>query len=602
MCGYEKGQQAISCSILASREVDEWVNAVFTAMTTDLGRPFTAGRRNVRSVVQGWCPLSQGLPDLDIGTFRSSYISSHFFDRYFYHSELKAKRDLELEALEKFKDNLVRGHTFASGIRDALSQNGQLRDVFRIASYEIQKILGEFSLIELFERAGHGPNSTIGVKKELAYLDRKYSSLDGTLPAHSLFRTYVGWNTNLRSWYKKLYAEGKPPSMVECVGNRLSFVPKKFDSLRSMMIEPGLNQFFQLGLGRMIQNRLKLYGNIDLETQAMCHAKLVQVVTAHDLDIATIDWSQASDRIWLSLCQLLLPSDWYAAIEDCRSPLTTYGSGDKAQTFELTMAGTMGCGFTFPLMTLLFTVLLRTLGYVSGKSEFVSVFGDDCICDSDLLPEIEWLAGVLDWKLNVTKSFSTGGFRESCGVDAYRGSDCRPFFIERPDNVSSKAALAAWAYGVFNQTHAAMHAVWFGSNLSNWLTSFLSRIGYRHVLYVPPRFSVNAGVRVNSPRDQLAGAPTTVAGNSAVGYEFKSIGQKRELMDVDQEPFYLWKLTGNGVPQEFKKGVTPDELEDLTVVDPGRVPAKTRRYGVRKRYVHTWHYLTPLTDPNHFSF
>lgn len=68
-------------ALVTPQGVDRLANAVFTALTTDLGRPFMAGSRNVRSLIREWCPLLQQASDMDVDTFHGCYISAHFFDR-----------------------------------------------------------------------------------------------------------------------------------------------------------------------------------------------------------------------------------------------------------------------------------------------------------------------------------------------------------------------------------------------------------------------------------------------------------------------------------------------------------------------------------------
>jgi hypothetical protein len=524
---------------------------------------------------------------MDVETFRSAYISSHFFDRYFYAPEKSVHRSLEDQALEKFEANLGRGLLMNEWKLEFLPY-GRLNSVLKSASMEIARILGEFDVEIFFEHCTHGPNATVGVKKLDSYLDVKIKAQDGTLSAHTLFAEYLTWNTTLRDYFSGLPEEEKP--MVSVVsGSRLSFVPKKFDSLRTMLVEPTLNQFFQQGLGKYIQERLKS-GNIELETQPDCHGLLVKTISAESLPIATIDWSQASDRIWLKLCQLLLPTDWFAALEDCRSPVCTY----RGKEYNLTMAGSMGCGYTFPLQTLLFLCLLRALARESEREQFVSVFGDDCICDSDLFPEVEWLASELKWQVNEDKSFVEGDFRESCGVDAFRGVDCRPFFVERPDDVTSNAALAAWAYGVYNgsvestPTASSVHRL-------EWLTTFLKNLGIERVLYVPPRFSEKSGVRIENPSSITLSTPHHIYGSDVDGWHFRYLGQRRKRVKVDPEPYYLWKLMGKGVPQDFKRGqIDPLELEPAGPDKQSRVPWKGVAYGIKAGFVHTWHYPYPI--------
>lgn len=575
--------------VLSNRAVDRAVNAVLTAMTSDLDRPFIAGGRNVRAIIQGWCPLSQGPLPEDVRTFRASYVTAHLLDRYFYTSELNQKDNLEAEAHSKFVENLKRGSAFDDG-PVTIAGFSKLSTVLVSASREIAHILGEFDHVEWFEECTHGPNSTLGVPLEESFLDRKLRCIEGTVAALDLFKDYLTWNTTLAAHLEHLHRED--PLQVKIVsGNKLSFVPKKFDRLRTMMIEPTINQFFQQGLGKLIASRLKRFGNVDMETQPQCHANLVKVITAHDLPIATVDWSEASDRIWLSLCQMLLPPDWFSALEGCRSPCTVYSKGCNYAVHELTMAGSMGCGFTSALQTLLFLCLLRALAREGDKEQFVSVFGDDCICDSDLLPEIEWLADQLSWKINATKSFGQGGFRESCGVDAYHGEDCRPFFIERPSDLFSKTAVAAWSYGVYNQAKKACACD--TPNLDAWLVNHFETLGLGRILYVPPRFSVNAGVQIEHPDFCIKDAPSSVRGSEREGYVFRAIGTSSSGVKVDPRAYYLWKLMGKGVPRSFRKGrVTLEEDSDVRV-DPdaaNTVSGKRACYATRKRYVHTWHY------------
>lgn len=585
MCAVKKPKA--TRQLLTPEEVDTTVNAVFTALTQDLGRPFSAGGRNVRSIVRQWCPLLQGPHiDMDVDAFRGAYLSAHFFDRYFYVPEKNAHQLLEDQALEKFERNLGRGYVMNNWKLEFLP-HGRLNSVLRSASLEVARILGDFDTEVFFSLCTHGPNATVGVKKLDAYLDIKVKTHDGTESAHRMLAEYLKWNTTLDNYFRSLPDDKRPKvSVVE--GSRLSFVPKKFDSLRTMLVEPTVNQFFQQGLGKYIQDRL-YYAGIELETQPQCHARLVKVITANDLPIATVDWSQASDRIWLKLCQLLLPSDWFAALEDIRSPVCTY----HGKSYQLTMAGSMGCGFTFPLQTLLFLCLLRALARESGKEQFVTVFGDDCICDSDLLSEVEWLASALDWQVNIDKSFSEGDFRESCGVDSYRGSDCRPFFIERPDDVTTKAALASWAYGVYNGSvgrtpdSSVIHRY-------QWLKSFFERYGLGRIYFVPPRFSERSGVRLTQPYLSPDGSHTGIVGSDADGWSFRYLGQKRKRVEVDPEPYYLWSLMGKGVPRDFVKGKTlalEESYEPLVPDQKSRVPWKGVAYGSKAGYVHTWRYF-----------
>lgn len=570
--------------------VDRHVNALFSALTHDLGRPFRAGQRNVRSIVREWCPLAHEVLEPDVSTFKRSYLPAHFFDRYFYSSEVGSRLTLESEAWEQFQKNLGRGYIF-NRWKMLLLPYGRLNSILESAALEIGSILGEFSTEAWFELCEHGPNASVGVQKVDAFLDAKTKTLTGSLHCHDLFKDYLGWNTNLREYLDRIYPNGLPLEAVEW--NRLSFVPKKFDKLRTMMVEPVLNQFFQQGLGRYIAQRLARRGNVDLSTQPDCHRLMCKAITKYGLPIATIDWSQASDRIWLGLVERLLPRDWYFALETVRSSTCCYIAPDGTTSFrDLTMAGSMGCGFTFPLQTLLYLCLLRALARESGREEFVSVFGDDCIVDSDLIPDVSWLADALDWKLNLDKSFWEGGFRESCGVDAYHGTDVRPFFVERPDG-DKRLELAAWAYGCYNRIARAVQPHFYPLEIGRWLLGVLNELNLP-VYYVPPRYGENCGVRVTDFEQPIVGSSVRVYGSDADGWCFRYLSTRTKKVKVDPEPYYLWRLAGKGVPRSFSKAVLSLDGQpelDLWPDNESLVPGKGKVIvSTKDGYVHTWTY------------
>lgn len=583
--------------LITPKGVDVVVNALFSAMTSDLGRPFMGGGRNVRSVVRTWCPLLQDTSDMDVPAFKQRYLPAHFFDRYFYADELGVKANLEAQALEKFEENLLRGSAYTH-LRWGQGSFSELNSILESAALEIGHILGDFNTEEWFSLCNHGPNATFGVKREASYLSTKVYTLDGTLPAISLFKCYLAWNTTLRQHLDQWRGE-TPLPFQEVAGSKLSFVPKKFDSLRTMLIEPTINQFLQLGLGGLIAKKL-LKANVDLSTQPEVHRNLVSLVTKYGLPLATIDWSQASDRIWLTLCQKLLPSDWYAVLCDVRSPTTEF----HGKTYDLTMAGSMGCGFTFPLQTLLFLCLLRALARERGHEQFVSVFGDDCIIDSSMEDDVKWLAHELDWKLNADKSFFEGGFRESCGCDSFHGSDVRPFMIERPTTMTSRRGLEAWAYGCFNLAAIALGGIDKAPSCLTWLLDFLrDHLKVDEPCVVPERFSVNAGIRL--PRMWMAAhvnlSHTVIQHGGDQGFSFKYLGTRIQRVSVPCEPYYIWALMGRGAPRNFvvshtdkRKSVAAEEAaeSDTRPDNLGRVPAKTAVGWKRKEgYVHNWHYL-----------
>jgi hypothetical protein len=110
----------------------------------------------------------------------------------------------------------------------------------------------------------------------------------------------------------------------------------------------------------------------------------------------------------------------------------------------------MGNALTFPVQSVVFaTIAIAAILYQDGKrpsyrnvvraSRCVRVYGDDIIVrTSHSHAVVDWIHS-LGLKVNTSKSFMEGNFRESCGVDAYMGVDVTPVYLRvRPDTPSAE--------------------------------------------------------------------------------------------------------------------------------------------------------------------
>jgi hypothetical protein len=408
----------------------------------------------------------------------------------------------------------------------------------------------------------------------------------------TFFEHYLPWDSNLKTALGELLPSpekiGRGYSVVG--GDKLSFVPKKFDSFRTMSVQPTLNLFFQLGTGRLIQELLCDFANIDLKSQPDCHRRLARLASLYpEIGDATIDWSEASDRIWLAICERICPRDWYEWFLMIRAEVSTY----KGEDFPLPMIGTMGNGFTFPLQTLVFYCLLRGCARTEGIREIgISVFGDDCIVPVELKSHVERLAELIGWKINVDKSHFNGGFRESCGMDAYRGLACRPFKIERPDDTFHKNSLKSWAYICYNQVAQCLegadrsaHAIW------DWLVGFHDELELGKVLLVPLHYSDATGVRW--PRERAipseAHAPVFDIHGGAV---FRCLTNDPGRRSAWYVPWYLAAISERPLPEEFRLehlvGETSPSLYWNSTTKQEEAALKRKRYRSREQKVLSW--------------
>lgn len=211
-------------------------------------------------------------------------------------------------------------------------------------------------------------------------------------------------------------------------GNRFSSVPKDWRKRRPISIEPLFNMLLQKHVGEFIRKRLRRVG-IDIASQQDFHKFILKDYWE---DYATIDQSDASDRISLELVRLLLPPEWFIYLNRIRSRNTVIIDGDEEKIIELQKFASQGNGFIFELETLIFYAIAKaTVDSESNETDYlVSAYGDDVIVPVQFFNAVINSYQVLGFKVNTEKSYGTGLFRESCGYDTFHGIEVRPIFLK----------------------------------------------------------------------------------------------------------------------------------------------------------------------------
>lgn len=209
--------------------------------------------------------------------------------------------------------------------------------------------------------------------------------------------------------------------LVPIPGNRVTFVPKTATTGRAIAIEPLVNIYAQLGLGKMIRRRLKAFAHIDLDDQSV-NQQLAKEGSIRGF-LATIDLSSASDTVSREVVRNLLPDGWFQRLDVCRSKVGVL----DGTPFVYEKFSSMGNGFTFELESLIFWALSQAACEIAGAPPMVSVYGDDIIVPVQAFDTLKEVLTFFGFSLNLRKSFQSGPFRESCGKDFYNGCDVRPF-------------------------------------------------------------------------------------------------------------------------------------------------------------------------------
>jgi hypothetical protein len=286
---------------------------------------------------------------------------------------------------------------------------------------KIARILGEFSPEKFLDSGGWGPGVTTLIKGEDTSASNKFQLEAGiTRDLYPHARKWISWYPH---WSGHLHLERGDEWAHYEVGNHVVTVPKSAKIDRVIAIEPGINLWFQKSAGHMIRQRLRRFG-VDLSDQGrnqlLCEAASISG------DLATVDFSSASDSIALELVREILPPDWFEVLDLCRS---RYGVID-GKPRRWAKFSSMGNGFTFELETLIFYAAALACCEFTGTEGEVSVYGDDVILPSSVYHTFASFCRFLGFTVNPAKSFSTGWFRESCGSHYYRGVCVKPIYLK----------------------------------------------------------------------------------------------------------------------------------------------------------------------------
>lgn len=217
-------------------------------------------------------------------------------------------------------------------------------------------------------------------------------------------------------------------------GNRFATAPKNAKTDRSIAIEPSINVFYQLALGRMLRSRLKRRAHWDITRAQELHRQVAESSSVTQ-EFATLDLSNASDTVCRNLVRLLVPLNWHDQLDGLRSPKTLI----DGKWVVLEKFSSMGNGFTFELETLIFAsiavVVTRKCGHKGWLGRDVFVFGDDIIVKNDVARPLKLVLEFFGFNLNLEKSFFGDElFRESCGGDYMAGKAVRPYFLKEQLN------------------------------------------------------------------------------------------------------------------------------------------------------------------------
>lgn len=300
-------------------------------------------------------------------------------------------------------------------------------------------------------RSKHGPGAVSDLKGgEFKYDFPTWSSrLESVFPYATFgFANYGLWADAVMSG--NVASDREVPSHV-------LLVPKTQKAPRIIAKEPTANMWCQQAVRDYLERsvmRTPIRHSIHFKDQTVNgRAALTASKTQSHW---TVDLSDASDRVSLWLVERLFRRNisLLNALQASRSTFCLVPHRGGVSYLLMKKFAPQGSATTFPLQTIIYAILaisavLHQRGErvdartIARASREVLVFGDDTIIPSDSGRQYVELLTYCGFNVNYSKTYGTGKFRESCGVEAYEGTDVTPAYFLKPYTESDTTSVAS---------------------------------------------------------------------------------------------------------------------------------------------------------------
>jgi hypothetical protein len=339
---------------------------------------------------------------------------------------------------------------------------------------------------------------------------------------------------------------------------RVITVPKTLKGPRIIAMEPTSLQFMQGGLQQLFYDYVEqnpvlrdMIGFLD-QTPNQRLARQGSLLG----DLATLDLSEASDRVSMQLVDTMLSNHPHLqravqATRSLRASVPGKSPTDSSRrTVELAKFASMGSALCFPIeamvfLTVIFIGIERELStpfcdrnQLNRFRHKVRVFGDDIIIPVDFVQSVVLSLETFGFKVNENKSFWTGRFRESCGREYFDGFDVsivkvRDIFPARRSDVQRVISLVSLRNQLWKEGYEST-VEWLDSRIRKLIPEFpvvpesCSLLG-RHDYAGFDRHSVDPNLQVPLVRGYGVRAPIPINSLDGVGALSKWFLKKSSL-------------------------------------------------------------------------
>ena len=248
---------------------------------------------------------------------------------------------------------------------------------------------------------------------------------------------------------------------------KVTSVPKTQKGPRIIALEPCCMQYAQQAVRSYLYDKIEQNyyskGHVNFTDQSI--NRILAMESSVTGRLASLDLSDASDRVIgrLAISMFRHQPCLQGMILACRSTHAKMPDGQIVG--PLAKFASMGSALCFPVESMYFYTLcvaaLLGVHNLSVTSRNVyNISRDVYIYGDDIFVPTRWATSVVEHlqkyycKVNMSKSFWNGKFRESCGMDAYFGEEVTPTYIKHlhPDNRRQAERLISWVKTA-NQFH-----------------------------------------------------------------------------------------------------------------------------------------------------
>jgi hypothetical protein len=312
----------------------------------------------------------------------------------------------------------LRRHLYISSFRD--TENNVVRPIgliIRDAREALNTLLLHFDPSDIYPRHGPGVVATKQQRSAKFNWTNVSNRITSVYPFDEYFCSSMGHVCDTYDTFQDVSDKDLPAQVL--------LVPKDSRGPRLISCEPVDFQWVQQGLGRELVRHIEAHpltkGKVNFESQET--NRNLALEGSINGDYATLDLKEASDRVHTELVRLLFPIKIFSYLENCRSSSTRLPSGE---IIKLKKFAPMGSALCFPILSLVTWALLYGSTDNADIRKNIFVYGDDVIVPTAFAASAMAQLELFGLKVNRSKSCYAGFFRESCGMDAFKGVQVTP--------------------------------------------------------------------------------------------------------------------------------------------------------------------------------